>query len=100
MSNLVHKVIGIGINLFSEVTEVTESEANVLSDTYKPLRAFLAWVCPSVSALVVGDAFCSVESGLRQRSSCFAPGKSGGTIHFLALAGGFARPENEPPSSE
>ena len=40
MSNLVHKVIDIGINLFSEVTGVTESEANVLSDTYKLLRAF------------------------------------------------------------
>ena len=40
MSNLVHKVIDIGINLFLEVTEVTESEANVLSDTYKPLQVF------------------------------------------------------------
>ena len=40
MSNLVHKVIDIGINLFSEVTEVTESEGNVLSDTYIPLQTF------------------------------------------------------------
>ena len=32
---------------------------------------FLAWVSPAVSALVMGDALCSVDAGLRQRS--FSP---------------------------
>ena len=30
---------------------------------------FLAWVSSSVSALVVGDALCFVDAGLRQKSS-------------------------------
>ena len=40
MRNFVHKVIDIDINPYLAVTEVTESGANVLSDTYKPLRSF------------------------------------------------------------